>query len=138
MQNDKSEDGTVIFLPNRLNCQPVVVRGLTADELWISVGVTGAAGLVLGMVLAVLTGQIGMVPTTILLCIAAGIFVGGGMIRRQKRGRPPIWLYRQIQWQVRCRYPGLAHFIGAAGLINRTGGWEVRRELTRRESHEPL
>lgn len=66
MQNDKSEDGTVIFLPNRLNCQPVVVRGLTADELWISVGVTGATGLVLGIGLAVLTGQIGMVPTMML------------------------------------------------------------------------
>ncbi|MCR3861671.1 TIGR03750 family conjugal transfer protein, partial [Pseudomonas aeruginosa] len=28
-------DGTVTFLPHRLNRHPVVVRGLTADELWI-------------------------------------------------------------------------------------------------------
>jgi conjugative transfer region protein (TIGR03750 family) len=132
MQDNVLEDGTIRFLPERLNHQPVVVRGLTADELWISVGITGAAGLVLGVGLAVLTGQIGMVPTTILLSIAAGIFVGGGMIRRQKRGRPQTWLYRQIQWQVRRRYPVLAHVIGAARLINHQGVWEVRREQTRR------
>ena len=132
MRDDVSEDGTIRFLPNRLNRQPVVVRGLTTDELWITVGVSGAVGLVLGMGLAVLTGQIGMVPTTILLCIAAGIFVGGGMIRRQKRARPQTWLYRQIQWQIRCRYPLLAHFIGADNLINRTGVWEVRRTQQRR------
>jgi hypothetical protein len=33
-----SRDGLVSFLPHRLNRQPVVVRGLTADELWICVG----------------------------------------------------------------------------------------------------
>ena len=38
-------DGTVMFLPHRLNRHPVVVRGLTADELWICCGLSGAAGL---------------------------------------------------------------------------------------------
>ena len=37
-------DGTVTFLPHRLNRHPVVVRGLTADELWICCGLSGAAG----------------------------------------------------------------------------------------------
>lgn len=133
MQDNVSENGTIGFLPERLNRQPVVVRGLTADELWITVGVTGVTGLLLGIGLAICTRQIGMVPTVILLSIAAGIFVGGGMIRRQKRGRPQTWLYRQIQWQVRCRYPGLAHFVGADNLMNNSGAWEVRREQTRRE-----
>lgn len=132
MQDDISEDGTINFLPNRLNRQPVVVRGLTADELWGSVGVSGVAGLALGIGLAVLTGQVGMVPTSILVCITLAIFIGGGFLRRQKRGKPQTWLYRQIQWQVRCCYPGLARFIGAEGLINRTGAWEVRRKQTRR------
>ena len=38
-------DGTVTFLPHRLNRHPVVVRGLTADEPWICCGLSGAAGL---------------------------------------------------------------------------------------------
>lgn len=132
MHDNVSENGTIGFLPERLNRQPVVVRGLTADELWGSVGVIGVAGLALGIGLAVLTGQIGMVPTSILVCITLGIFVGGGFLRRQKRGRPQTWLYRQTQWQVRCRYPGLAHFVGADNLINHSGAWEVRRKQTRR------
>ena len=41
-------DGTVTFLPHRLNRHPVVVRGLTADELWICCALSGAAGLLIG------------------------------------------------------------------------------------------
>lgn len=45
-------DGSVAFLPHRLNRQLVVVRGLTADELWICAGLVGAAGFLLGLGLA--------------------------------------------------------------------------------------
>ena len=31
------QDGTLSFLPTRLNRQPVVIGGLTADEMWITV-----------------------------------------------------------------------------------------------------
>ena len=37
-----SRDGLVTFLPHRLNRHPVVVRGLTADELWVCAGLSGA------------------------------------------------------------------------------------------------
>jgi len=120
-------DGTVNFLPHRLNRQPVVVRGLTADELWITVGMTGVAGLLAGIPLSITTGQIGMVPTSILICIALGIFVGGGILRRQKRGRPDTWLYRQIQWVIRVRYPMISNMLGGSHLIKRCGRWTPRR-----------
>jgi conjugative transfer region protein (TIGR03750 family) len=136
MGNDQKTlaDGTVNFLPHRLNRQPVVVRGLTADELWITVGVTGVAGLLVGILLGIMTGQIGMVPTAILICIALGIFVGGGFLRRHKRGRPETWLYRQIQWQIRVRYPVLSDMLGGSYLITRCGCWTTRRTLKRKES----
>lgn len=127
MKDFQLKDGTVNFLPNRLNHQPVIVRGLTADELWITVGITGVAGLFLGIAIALMTGQIGMAPTTVLVSITLGIFVGGGMLRRKKRGRPDTWLYRQIQWLITCHYPTLGAFIGGAGLINRSDWWEVKR-----------
>lgn len=44
---DSLHDGTVTFLPHRLNRQPVVVRGLTADELWVCVGLSATVGLCL-------------------------------------------------------------------------------------------
>lgn len=123
------EDGTVKFLPNRLNRQPVIVRGLTADELWLTVGITGVIGLVLGMMVAFITGQIGMAPTTVLVTIAAGIFIGGGILRRKKRGRPDTWLYRQMQWHIACHYSLFKKIVGGRNLIQRSGWWEVRRDV---------
>lgn len=131
---DTLRDGTVAFLPHRLNRQPVIVRGLTADELWITVGLSAIAGGLLGMPLAWLTRSIAMAPTLVMVSIATGIFAGGTLLRRQKRGRPDTWLYRQWQWWLRCHAPFLARWIGAQALIMRSGAWTVRRtvEPTRR------
>ncbi|HBP2580572.1 TPA: DUF3487 family protein, partial [Pseudomonas aeruginosa] len=46
--SETPQDTLVSFLPHRLNRQPVVVRGLTADELWICAGLSAAAGFALG------------------------------------------------------------------------------------------
>jgi conjugative transfer region protein (TIGR03750 family) len=125
---EASRDGLVTFLPHRLNRQPVVVRGLTADELWICAGLSGTAGLVVGVPLAWLTRSIAMVPTMIVVGIGIGVFVGGGLLRRMKRGRPDTWLYRQIQWRLALRYPALAVHIGGGQLVARSGWWVTRRQ----------
>src|SRR6267142_1661346 len=129
--NDVRRDGTVTFLPHRLNRQPVIVRGLTADELWITVGLSATGGLVLGIPMAYLTRSIAMAPTLIVVGIAAGVFLGGGMLRRRKRGRPDTWIYRQLQWWMRRHYPALSVVLGGGNLINRAGYWTTRRGLRR-------
>lgn len=121
----------VTFLPHRLNRQPVIVRGLTADELWITTGVSATCGLVVGLLFASLTHQWAIVPTALVLCVAAGIFLGGGVLRRQKRGRPETWLYRQLQWWVRRRVPALSAYGGGNELITRSGYWTTRRTTKR-------
>jgi hypothetical protein len=63
-------DGTVTFLPHRLNRHPVVVRGLTADELWICCGLSGAAGLLVGAPLSWVFRTIAMAPTFVVLGVA--------------------------------------------------------------------
>lgn len=122
-----SSDGTVVFLPHRLNRQPVVVRGLTADELWLCTTLCAGLGLVAGVPLAWLTRSLAMVPTIMVLVIALGIAVGGGVLRRQKRGRPETWLYRQLQWQCARRWPTFYRLLGDDPLIIRSGHWSVRR-----------
>lgn len=122
-------DGTLTFLPHRLNRHPVVVRGLTADELWICCGLSGGVGLGVGLPLAWLFSAIALVPTCIVAAIAFGIFVGGSLLRRQKRGRPDTWLYRQLQWRLASGYPLLAGWVGGTALITRSGAWSVRREV---------
>lgn len=124
---DIRPDGTVAFLPHRLNRHPVVVRGLTADELWVCAGLAAAAGLAVGVPLAFALSTIAIVPTAIVLAIAAGVFVGGGLLRRMKRGRPETWLYRQIQWRLAVRRPLLASFVGGNALVTRSGYWSTRR-----------
>lgn len=128
------QDGLVMFLPHRLNRQPVVVRGLTADELWICAGLSASAGLALGLPLAWVTRSIAMVPTLIVVSIALGVFAGGGFLRRQKRGRPDTWLYRQLQWRLALRYPALAALVGGRSLITRSGCWTTRRQASPRPS----
>ncbi|MFG0410049.1 TIGR03750 family conjugal transfer protein [Pseudomonas sp. FYR_11] len=120
-------DGTVTFLPHRLNRQPVVVRGLTADELWICAGLSGAAGFLLGLGLAWVAHSIALLPTCIVAAIAVGVFAGGGMLRRLKRGRPDTWLHRRLHSWSCQRYPGLTQRLGFSGLVQRSGFWTTRR-----------
>lgn len=122
---------TVTFLPHRLNRQPVIVRGLTADELWITVGSSAAFGLAFGVALAFVTKSLPVAPTMIALFIALGIFVGGGFLRRHKRGRPDTWLYRHLQWRIAQRFTPLKPYAGARDLITRSGSWTTRRTQRR-------
>jgi conjugative transfer region protein (TIGR03750 family) len=124
---DARRPGAVTFLPHRLNRQPIVVRGLTADELWVSVGLAAIVGLILGIPLAILAGSIAVAPTTIAACIGIGLFAGGEFVRRRKRGRPDTWLVRQLQWWACARMPSLSHHLGGADLIRRSGHWSTRR-----------
>ncbi|AAM37124.1 conserved hypothetical protein [Xanthomonas citri pv. citri] len=128
---DTARDGLVAFLPHRLNRQPVVVRGLTADELWVCAGLSAAAGLLAGLPLAWITRSIAMMPTMIVLGVAAGVFVGGGLLRRKKRGRPDIWLYRQMQWRLALRFPHGTGRPGTHRLVTRSGYWTTRRTRPR-------
>ncbi|OCX15343.1 TIGR03750 family conjugal transfer protein [Ectopseudomonas hydrolytica] len=127
MVEDIRPDGTVAFLPHRLNRHPVVVRGLTANELWVCAGTSGVIGLASGIPLAIMFATIAIVPTTILLAVTAGIFIGGGALRRLKRGRPETWLYRQLQWWVATHLPQLAPFTDGHTLVIRSGYWTTRR-----------
>jgi len=128
---ETARDGLVTFLPHRLNRQPVVVRGLTADELWICAGLSAVAGFVVGVPLAWATHSIAMVPTVVVAGVALGVFAGGGFLRRQKRGRPDTWLYRQLQWRLALRHPLIASWLGEHGLITRSGSWTTRRTIRR-------
>lgn len=125
--NQHTADGTVVFLPHRLNRQPIVVRGLTADELWICTAMAGAAGVALGIPAAWVTSSIAAAPTTIAISIAAGLFIGGGLLRRHKRGKPETWLYRKLQQAVIQHAPRLAGVTGGQDLIIRSGYWATRR-----------
>lgn len=124
-------DGTLRFLPTRLNRQPVIVLGMTADELWLSVGISALVGLVIGVGLAIVTKSIAMTPTAMVAAVASGIVFGGRFLRRLKRGKPQTWLYREMRWQVSTRWPLLKDWAGGADLLTRSGVWTTRRSTRR-------
>lgn len=124
---ESGREPTVTFLPHRLNRQPVVVRGLTADELWITVGVCVVGGGIIGAVLAMLMRSVAVAPTMVVVTVAAGVGAGGTLLRRHRRGRPETWLYRRMQWWTARHAPWLAQYVGAGELITRSGAWSTRR-----------
>jgi len=127
-------ESTVTFLPHRLNRQPVIVRGLTADELWITVGLSAVCGLLMGVPLAFLVRSVAVAPTCVVLAVAAGVAGGGSILRRCKRGRPEVWLYRQMQWWVARHASWLSPYVGGGELITRSGFWATRRERDARDT----
>ena len=124
-------DGTVTFLPHRLNRHPVVVRGLTADELWICCGLSGAAGLLVGAPLSWMLRTIAIAPTFVVLGVALGVVIGGGIPARSKRGRPDAGRYRHRQWRIATLHPLMAGWVGGHVLIARSGVWTTRRSASR-------
>lgn len=121
---DITEEGTVLFVPERLNRDPVVVRGLTSDEVFGAGLLGGVLGLFVGITLWVVTGQLALIPTAMLLLGPFLIlFFGGAILRRAKRGKPETWLYRKVQWQLATRF-GLN--VGQS-LITRSGHWTIWR-----------
>lgn len=119
---ERLDDGTLVFLPERLNHDPVVLRGLTNDELWVALGVGAVFGLLLGIPLAIAVGAIAMLPTLMIASMAASLLLGGTLLRRAKRARPETWLYRRLEWVLASRWR-----LGRGTLILHAGFWTVRR-----------
>ena len=119
---ERLADGTLVFLPERLNRDPAVLRGLTNDEMWVVLGVGALIGLVLGAPLAIAAASIAVVPTGMIAGMTVVLFAGGTLMRRAKRARPETWLYRKLEWVLASRWR-----LGRGSLILHSGAWTVRR-----------
>jgi len=121
---EENGEGTVLFVPERLNRDPIVIRGLTSDEVLLAGGGGVVLGIPVGLVLWLVTGQMPLLPTSmVLIGPFVTLFFGGSGLRRLKRGKPETWVYRLLHWTLRQRF-GLA--FGQA-LTTRSGHWTIRR-----------
>ncbi|MCX8984252.1 TIGR03750 family conjugal transfer protein [Citrobacter portucalensis] len=112
---------TIEFLPDRLNREPVVFRGLTTPELLLIFLCGFIAGLLGGIFPAVILHIWALIPTGALLGSALCVLAGGRVMSRLKRGRPDIWLYQTISAFVACRG------FGDQRLIQQSAVWTIRR-----------
>lgn len=112
---------TIPFLPERLNREPAVFRGLTVSELLIALLAGLAAGAVAGTILAILWRNWSLIPGSALPGATLAILCGGRWLARLKRGRPESWLYRALDLK-------LARFgIGTQRFVLHDGVWAIRR-----------
>lgn len=120
---DILDDGTLSFLPVRLNNQPVVMGGLTADEMWATVAISAGSGFVLGIPIAILFHNWSLIIVGALVGGVLGLTVASRVLRSMKRGRPETWVYRQLQLNVALHFPSW----NSSRLITRTGAWTCHR-----------
>ncbi|EBK3045220.1 TIGR03750 family conjugal transfer protein [Salmonella enterica] len=112
---------TIPFLPERLNREPAVFRGLTVSELLIALLIGLATGAIAGTIPAILWRNWSLIPGCSLPGGALTIFCSGRWLTRLKRGRPESWLYRALELK-------LAHFgIGTQRFVLHDGVWAIRR-----------
>ncbi|HCT9707692.1 TPA: TIGR03750 family conjugal transfer protein [Citrobacter werkmanii] len=112
---------TIIFLPDRLNREPVVWRGLTTSELFLALASGLGGGCISGILLALLSGYWPLIPGSALAGAALLIQGGGRILARAKRGKPDSWLPLAIlAWLER-------HHLRGTQLIQHSAVWVVRR-----------
>lgn len=112
---------TIPFLPERLNREPAVFRGLTVSELLIALFCGLVIGALTGIFPAVLWRNWSFIPGGSLPGCALAILSGGRWLARLKRGRPESWLYRALELK-------LARMgIGTQRFVLHDGVWCIRR-----------
>ena len=121
-------DGTVTFLPHRLNRHPLSCAASPPTSCG-SAAACPAPPLLVGAPLSWVFRTIAIAPTFVVLGVALGVFIGGGILRRLKRGRPDTWLYRQLRWRIATGHPLMAGWVGGHVLISRSGFWSTRRSM---------
>ncbi|MCC5902706.1 MAG: TIGR03750 family conjugal transfer protein [Halomonas sp.] len=120
---------TIAFIPKRLNEPPVVFRGMTGREVGLMALVGFCTGLPAGGISAWLLGMFAIVPTFAFLTAGIFLWFGGTVMRRLRRGRSTVWLYRHLHWKLASAgFP-----IGdGKSLITRSSVYRIHRESSKR------
>lgn len=111
---------TITFLPDRLNAEPIVFKGFTTPELFITAGASVPCGLVIAIPFVPLLGWLAF-PTVSLLMPLFTVFFGGKLMARFKRGKPENYLYRRLELWLSLQH------IGNPQLIHHSQRWALRR-----------
>ncbi|EAW2501481.1 TIGR03746 family integrating conjugative element protein [Salmonella enterica subsp. enterica] len=128
---------TIPFLPDRLNREPVVWRGLTTSELFLALASGLGGGCAFGILLALITHYWPLIPGSALAGAALLIQGGGRILARAKRGKPDSWLPQAIlSWLERHHLRGTPspaqHRVGGA---QESAMSRFRHALAERDNH---
>lgn len=116
MATNEELNRTILFLPERLNRQPPVFKGMTVSELFAVVGVLSAIGVVVGIFLMIVGFSWVMIPSGILVVNLVGVKFAGMSIQRLKRGKPDAWFERYLDFKLHT-----------SKYITQEQHWRIRR-----------
>jgi conjugative transfer region protein (TIGR03750 family) len=123
--DDPSAESTerVAPLTDRVNCEPPIMRGLSASETLVAFAVFFPAWMLLGLVLAFLfrTWQVFLLLGVIGPLVS--VWVSAGFLASYKRNRPDHYYLHAFKWW-RHRLG-----LGIAPFIHHHGPWEIGRSL---------
>ena len=123
MDDFSNKEGTVTFLPENLNRCPVVMRGLTSDEVIATFVIGIVVGLVAGVITFFIFGKPALIPTVMFVITGFILMFTASLLRRLKRNKPDTWFYRKVQWVIQYKLG----FRFGKPLITRSGHWTIRR-----------
>lgn len=90
---------TITFIPERLNKQPSVYRGMTISELFIVAAIGVGIGMLIGIITMLFYPNWVMIPTCMVIMGFLSIRFGGLYVSRLKRGKPDTWLERFVEFK---------------------------------------
>lgn len=116
------EPHSIPFLPDRLNAEPVVYRGLTAPELGLLAGVSIAVWLPVALIVSGLLGYFMMGFGIAALLALATVWCASRWVQVLKRGKPQG--YHVLWAEVALHDLGFRR----APYVRHTGVWDIRRK----------
>ncbi|MGQ9444980.1 TIGR03750 family conjugal transfer protein [[Pasteurella] aerogenes] len=97
---DQFQQKSISFIPERLNRQPTVYRGLTFSELLIVISGGAMIGALVGILIMLFFGADWYVIFMGMLAFGwLSLRFGGFYISRLKRGKPDTWLERYVEFK---------------------------------------
>ena len=105
---------------HRIDRAPVIFLGCSGAELGSLAAVGAMAGLLIGLVIAIATGQWMTVILSIVVCMVIGVYYGGKTVMRKKENKPEGYYGRIVlYWLARQGLNRRYH--------HRSGWWGIRR-----------
>ena len=103
-----------------IDAEPILFLGCSSSEILGLAGLGFIAGLVFGLLVALLSGMWLLVLPFLILFPVVFIYWGGKRLGKAKEGMPSGYYDRLLATQ-------LAQFGFGEGYINRVGHWRIRR-----------
>lgn len=115
------EHDPIAFLPDRLDREPVIFRGLTHTELFFLAQAGALVWFPLALLVCWCLGAAVFGLALGLVMTLATVMLGGSWLQRRKRGRPDGWFSQRIRIWLQDR--GWVNY----GFRRHSGYWDIRR-----------